>query len=207
MGFIWKLRSGSAFLQKCYLLWFSGMSCPLSFPKETVQKVFFHNETLIFSSAVSCCDSGIHCFTSKTKTFKNHLLVSTTCTWLMKTQKTITTSVLIISHFNRVFMWNGMWRQRNIGYILFGRTHFPFRFSDDLNDFVLNRDTFILRADVHLFHACTNHEKSWRILNMKGLAHLGGHKNKQMIIKHVLFVSSGVCLSPQFKNKRLNHLN
>lgn len=41
-------------------------------------------------------------------------------------------------------MWNGMWSQSNIGCILFGRTHFPFRFSDDLNDFVLDRGTFIL---------------------------------------------------------------
>lgn len=29
-----------------------------------------------------------------------------------------------------------MWRQRNIGCILFCRTLFPFRFSDDLDDFV-----------------------------------------------------------------------
>lgn len=110
LGFIWKLRSGSAFLQKCYLLWFSGMSCPLSFPKGTVQKVFFHNETQILSSAVSCCDSGIHWFTSKTKTLKNNLFVSTTLIWLIKTHKTVATSVSIISHFNRVYMWNGMWR-------------------------------------------------------------------------------------------------
>lgn len=41
--------------------------------------------------------------------------------------------------------------QRNIGCILFGRTHFPFRFSDDHNDLVLDRDTFILRGDAHLF--------------------------------------------------------
>lgn len=205
MGFIWKLRSGSAFLQKCYLLWFSGMSSPLSFPKGTVQKVFFHNETQILSSAVSYCDSGIHWFTSKSKTFKNHLLVSTTVMWLIKQQKTVTTSVSIISHFNRSYMWNGMWRQKNVSCILFGRTYFPCRFSDDLNDFVLHRDTFICGGDAHPFHASTDHVRSWRILNMKGLSHLGGHENnKQMIIKHILFfVSSGVWkrFSPLYKQK------
>lgn len=87
-----------------------------------------------------------------------------------------------------------MWRQKNVSCILFGRTYFPCRFSDDLNDFVLHRDTFICGGDAHPFHASTDHVRSWRILNMKGLSHLGGHENnKQMIVKHILFfVSSGV---------------
>lgn len=52
-----------------------------------------------------------------------------------------------------------MWRQKNIGCILFGRTYFPCRFSDDLNDFVLHRDTLILGGDAHPFHASTDHVK------------------------------------------------
>lgn len=72
-----------------------------------------------------------------------------------------------------------MWRQRNIGCILFGRTHFPFSFSDDLNDFGLHKDAFILRGDAYAFHASTNHVRPWGILNMKGLSHLGGHENSK----------------------------
>lgn len=104
-----KLRSGSAFLQKC-CLWFSGISSSLSFPKGLYRKYFSTMRHRSSALWISRSDCGMYCFTSKNETFE---IVS----WcphqlhdcLIKTQKAVTTSV-----FNSVYLCVGVWRQRNV---------------------------------------------------------------------------------------------
>lgn len=152
LGFIWKLRSGSASLQKRYLLWFSGMSSPLSFPKGTVQKVFFHSETQI----VSCAVFMLWLWHILLHLQKWNILIISWCPHqlydcLIKMQKAVTTLFWIITALNRVYAGVRMWSQRNVGCILFGRTYFPCGFSDDLNDFVLDRSMYVRGGDAHPF--------------------------------------------------------
>lgn len=101
-----------------------------------------------------------------------------------------------------------MWGQRNIGCILFGRTYFPCGFSDDFNDFVLNRSyAYTCRRCSSIPYASTNCLRSWRTLNVKGLSRPGGDENnKHMVMKHMkFFASSGVWkrFSPTCKQKAI----
>lgn len=129
------------------------LACPLPAPSQKALYRKYFSTMKYRSSAlqISYSGCGIYCFTSTKWNFLNHLSMFISVIWLFSMQKPVTTSVWIITALNRVYVWVGMWRQRNIGCILFGWTYFPCGFLDDLNDFVSDRSTYICEGDAHPF--------------------------------------------------------
>lgn len=203
LGFIWKLRSGSAFLQKCYWLWFSGISFPLSFPKGTVQKVLFHNETQILSSADFMLWLWHILLHLKKWNFLNHLLVSTSVIWLITMQKAVTTLSWIITTLSRVYMWVGMWMQRNIVCILFGRTYFPCGFSDDCNNFILDGSHYIHVGEMVVHSLCFHQSLEVMVFTptSRHFSWHGGDENKKHKgVKQMKFFCKFWCTEEVFPN-------
>lgn len=98
------------------------LACPLPSPspKELYRKYFSTIKHRSSALQMSCSDCGIYCFTFKNETLK--IISWCPCQLrdrLIKMQKAVTTLFSVITAFNRVYTWAGMWRQRNRGCILF----------------------------------------------------------------------------------------